>query len=113
MASILLITGLSGCSGMSYGAKYSISDTPEENSNMYYSTFSSDLCVVNSDINESGIEISENASGGLFDLTNKETLYARNVNMQVHPASLTTVMTAFGALKYGSLDQVLVAGSDV
>ena len=46
-------------------------------------------------------------------MNKKETLFAKNVNTQVQPASLTKVMTALVALKYGSLDQVLVAGSDV
>jgi D-alanyl-D-alanine carboxypeptidase len=113
MASIFLITSISGCAGLSYGARYSISDTAEENNNQTYSTFSSDLCVVDSDINLSDIQLSETTSGGLFDLNNKETLYARNIHEQVHPASLTKVMTAYVALKYGQLDQMLVAGSDV
>jgi D-alanyl-D-alanine carboxypeptidase len=113
MASIFLITSISGCAGLSYGARYSISDTAEENNNQTYSTFSSDLCVVDSDINLSDIQLSETTSGGLFDLNNKETLYARNIHEQVHPASLTKVMTEYVALKYGQLDQMLVAGSDV
>ena len=78
-----------------------------------YPTFASDLCVVDSDITGSGITLYKNASAGLFDLNNKETLYAKDVNIRLHPASLTKVMTALVALKYGSLDQVLVAGSDV
>ena len=113
-AVILCVVFTTGCSGISYSAKYSVgsssSDLGESN---VFPTFASDLCVVDSDINESGVEISETASAGLFDLSNKKTLYAKNVHMQVHPASLTKVMTAYVALKYGTLDQVLVAGSDV
>ncbi len=78
-----------------------------------YPTFASDLCVVDSDIAGSGTTLYEHASAGLFDLTNRQTLYAKDVNLRLHPASLTKVMTALVALKYGSLDQVLVAGPDV
>ncbi len=105
---------MTGCSGLSYSSKYTVSSSPDDNrKTLYYPTFASDLCVADEDINGSGVEITEVASAGLFDLTKKETLYAKNVNMQVQPASLTKVMTALVALKYGSLDQVLVAGSDV
>ena len=78
-----------------------------------YPTFASDLCVVDKDITEAELTLGESVIAGLFDLNNKETLYAKNVNERVMPASLTKVMTALVALKYGSLDQVLVAGSDV
>ena len=105
---------LTGCSGLSYSAKYSVSSFASEAAgSYYYPTFASELCVVNTDIDNAGLTISDTVSAGLFDLNNKETLYAKNVNIQVMPASLTKVMTAYVALKYGSLDQVLVAGSDV
>ena len=111
---LLGIFCVTGCSGLSYSSKYTVSSSPDDNrKTLYYPTFASDLCVADEDISGSGVEITEVASAGLFDLTKKETLYAKNVNMQVQPASLTKVMTALVALKYGSLDQVLVAGSDV
>ncbi len=114
---ILVLLGMfltTGCSGLTYSSKYTVSASPEENRNtLYYPTFASDLCVVNSDIDASGVSVNEVASAGLFDLSKRETLYAKNVNEQVQPASLTKIMTALVALKYGSLDQVLVAGSNV
>ena len=112
---VLLTTSiLTGCSGFPYGAKYSVSSfVSDSNTQFNYPTFASELCVVNSDVNISALTLGENVSAGLFDLTNKETMYAQNVNTRVMPASLTKVMTALVALKYGSLDQVLVAGSDV
>ncbi len=80
---------------------------------LYSPTFASELCVVDQDITDAELELGESVSAGLFDLNNKETLYAKNVNETVLPASLTKVMTALVALKYGSLDQVLVADSNV
>ncbi len=115
LASFLIASmGLTGCTSGSYTAKYSASSYISDNrSKLFYPTYASDLCVVNSDIAGSDPSISEKVSAGLFDLNNRETLFAQNVNEVVMPASLTKVMTAFVALKYGSLEQVLVAGSDV
>ncbi len=113
-ASVLLSICVTGCSGRSFSAKYSVSSSSDVDREEYiYPTFASELCVVNSDIMDSDISLTEEVSAGLFDLGKKETLYAKNVNLRVHPASLTKVMTAYVALKYGSLDQVLVAGPDV
>ncbi len=111
---ILGTFSITGCSGISYSAKYSVNSlSSENNDDNVYPTFASDLCVVNSDISASSPSIAEPACAGLFDLSKKETLYAKNVNMQVQPASLTKVMTAYVALKHGTLDQVLVADSSV
>ena len=105
---------LTGCSGLSYSSKYSVtSSSANNNSTLFYPTFASDLCVVNSDIIDEEVELSETVSAGLFDLSKRRTIYAKNVNMRVQPASLTKVMTAYVALKHGTIDQVLVAGSDV
>ncbi len=111
---VLIVSTLTGCAGFPYSAKYSVSSFGQETGTRYnYPTYASDICVVNTDINESGVSLSEVVSAGLFDLSRKETLYAKNVNEQVMPASLTKVMTAYVALKNGSLEQVLVAGEDV
>ncbi len=112
--SLVLMLGLTGCAGITYSSKYSVSSSSQDNrESTVYPTFASDLCVVSSDINSSDVALSEPTSAGLFDLRKKETLYAKDVNMQVHPASLTKVMTALVALKYGDMSQNLVAGSDV
>lgn len=74
--------------------------------------FASDLCVVNSNINESDVSIQ--ASGAaLFDINNRNTLYAKNVHEKLYPASLTKVMTALVALKHGSGDMILTASPNV
>ncbi len=113
-AAVLLSICLTGCTGMSTSAMYSLSSSSGvERETDFYPTFAADLCVVDSDITGSGPDISEQAGAGLFDLKNKKTLYAQNIHVTLDPASLTKVVTALVALKYGSLDQILVAGSDV
>lgn len=113
-AILISVFCLTGCISAEASAKYSVSSfSSDSKERLYYPTYASDLCVVNSDVNNSDTSISEKVSAGLFDLNNKETLFAQNINERVMPASLTKVMTAYVALKYGSLEQVLVAGSDV
>ncbi|MCR4903311.1 MAG: serine hydrolase [Butyrivibrio sp.] len=104
---------LSACGSNSIVLPYSVNDYHNTTLDTTYDTFASDLCVVNEDIASDSIEMSEASCGGLFDLNNKETLYALNVNTQLEPASLTKVMTALVALKNASLDKKLVATSNV
>ncbi|WP_081668538.1 D-alanyl-D-alanine carboxypeptidase family protein [Butyrivibrio sp. MC2013] len=102
---------LTGCGAASYDLPYSEKAGPD--SSLYevefLDTFSSDLCVAPTDIATDKVDMTESSVAGLFDLTGKKTLYAKNVNEQVNPASLTKVMTALVALKYGSLSQTLTA----
>lgn len=76
--------------------------------------FAEDLCVVVQDIADNeNIDMSGVGAALLCDVNNKEALYAKNAHERLYPASLTKVMTALVALKYGSLDQVLTATASV
>ena len=110
LSSMLFLTG---CYGSGYSLPYENTSESSKLSNEALSTFASNLCVADSDVSSESASMSSASCAGLFDLNNKETLYALNVNEQVAPASLTKVMTALVALKYGSLDQTLTATSDV
>lgn len=76
-------------------------------------TFAADLCVVDKDITNPEVSLSDVASAALFEVTGLETLYAKNANEQLDPASLTKVMTALVALKHGSPEQLLTASDNV
>ncbi len=107
---------LSGCSSIPYEAKYSIDKSPANSrENLYYPTFASDKCEPQDRSSDSGMEVNEAACAGLFDINSRRTLYAKNVNSRVMPASLTKVMTTYVALKYfgDQLDKVLTADSSV
>lgn len=69
--------------------------------------FAADLCVTNQDIDSAAVDMTEASAAGLFDLNRKEVLYAKNIHEKLYPASLTKVMTALVALKYGTLDDVI------
>ena len=75
--------------------------------------FASDLCVVNSNMGSSAVDMSNAAGAGLFDVNGRETLYAKNVHEKLYPASLTKVMTALVALKHNSGDLMLTASANV
>lgn len=76
--------------------------------------FASDLCVMDGNVNASEVEgIADTTSAALFDLNQKQVLYAKDAFTQVYPASLTKIMTALVALQSASLDTVLTASSNV
>ncbi len=76
-------------------------------------TFAADLCVVDKNISNSEASLSDVAAAALFDVNGLDTLYAKNANEQLPPASLTKIMTALVALKHGSPEQLLTASENV
>lgn len=113
VTAFLCAAQVTACGSSSYDIPYTADGFYSSVSSVMADTFAADLCVVGSDITDSQVSMSSNSCAGLFDLNNKETLYALNVNEQVDPASLTKIMTALVALKYGSLDQILTASDEV
>lgn len=72
--------------------------------------FAKDLCVVAEDVAGTGeLDMSQVDSAILFDLNNRDVLYSKNAHVRMSPASLTKIMTALVAIKYGSSEQVLTA----
>lgn len=118
---MLSLIFLTGCGSKSYDMAYSpdhpvssyrINDL--ENNRNIATTFASDLCVVDGDkTGDTQVNMSEVGSAALFSLDDKETIYAQNVYEQLAPASLTKVMTALVALKYGSPEDMLTASPNV
>jgi len=78
-----------------------------------YPSFAKDLCVVSGNINAEQVNMENAQVGALFDINNTNTLYAKNANQTVHPASLTKIMTALVALKYAQPDLMLIASDNV
>lgn len=75
------------------------------------SMFAENLCVAAADVPLSGFTDNTELHGaGLFDLDNHSVLYGYHLYDQLYPASTTKVMTAYVALKYGTLtDTVTVS----
>lgn len=66
--------------------------------------FAKDLCVsLEADIPLEGVAQDPSQYGGLFDLEGKRVLYGQRIYEKLYPASMTKIMTAIVALKYGNL----------
>lgn len=121
LVSVLLITccllPVFGCGSKDYDFAYSrqmptsaymITNTSFQDDTL--TSFSGELCVDSrAQIPMTGVKLEYSYASGLFDLNNKEILYGQNIYEQLPPASLTKVMTALVALKYGNLqDEIIV-----
>ncbi len=110
---------LTGCGGAPYAMPYSsMSNISSFNTvsgldTGTADTFAADLCVVKDDISVDSVDMDAAEAAVLFDLADSRVLYSKNAHESLYPASLTKVMTALVALKYGSLDQKLIATESV
>ena len=69
--------------------------------------FASGLCVGENDVGNAEISIPNNEHAALFSLEDGEVIYAKGMYETVFPASITKVMTAIVAFKYGNMDDVV------
>jgi len=115
--SIVLLTGCGASKfEMPYDADYGVSSYRVNINSIAEKAepFAADLCVSDGDVTEGAqVDLETASAAGLFDLNDAETLYAKNIYSRLHPASLTKIMTALVALKYGSAEQMLTASENV
>ncbi len=75
--------------------------------------FASDLCVAAEEVSLPGYEPdSELHAAGLFDLENRSVLCGYKLYDRLYPASTTKIMTAYVALKYGNMDDVVTVSAN-
>lgn len=112
---------LSGCGkkeyAMAYSPDYPVSsyrlDATEKNTDIAV-PFAVDLCVVEGDKTQgTDVDMTQADAAALFDIDSNETIYAKNIYETLAPASLTKIMTALVALKYGSPEDILTASENV
>lgn len=86
------------------GASETLTDT---------SFFAKDLCVGgNENLLDDSVSEGLSAAAGLFDVTDRDILYARNLHERLYPASTTKILTAYLALKYGDLNASATVSSE-
>ncbi len=68
--------------------------------------FAKGLCVTETDVDADAIFITA-SEAALFDITAEKVVYAKNIFEQRSMASLTKIMTALVALKYGNMDDMV------
>lgn len=116
---MIVVLSVTGCGSTKYDMAYELNSDVSSYQLINFSNqetvepFAANLCVASKDVTLSGIDLSDVGAAALFDTKNLDTLYAFNINEQIHPASLTKIMTALVALKYGSTDQMLTASQNV
>lgn len=71
-----------------------------------------DVCIVKENVELPEIDMTEVEAAGLFDLTAKEALYAKNVHERLYPASTTKIVTAYVVLKHGNLDDMVTVSKE-
>ncbi len=110
----LTSTVFAGCGKEEYSMKfsrnlnsssYTMVNIAEVNSTL--PGYTENLCVDFADY-DAPPSLIDASAGGLFDLTDRKVLYGKDLYASMNPASLTKVMTALVALKYGNLSERLV-----
>ena len=81
--------------------------------NQVQDSFAKDLCVsASGSVPLEGISQDPSQYGGLFDLDGRRVLYGQNIYDKLYPASITKIMTAIIALKYGNLSDVVTVSQE-
>lgn len=110
----MILTMLSGCTQeveTTLMQEYEVSNY--NTSIKTWELFSSDLAVTNTDVSLVDYTAPETLYGcGLFDITNNTVYYGDNLFTQLYPASTTKILTAYVALKYGNLDDVITVTAE-
>lgn len=74
--------------------------------------FAADLSVIEGDTDDSDTGVDAEAAG-VFGVNNRTVVFKKNPYERLYPASITKVMTALVALKYGNLDDQVTVGQEV
>ena len=74
--------------------------------------FAHDLCYVTKDVALDSVSLDDSQSGVLLNLSDKKVLYAKGAYNKVYPASITKIMTAMLALKYGNMDDTVTISQE-
>lgn len=69
--------------------------------------FAADLCVSKEDVGNSNITMEGNSIGALFSLDDEEVVFSTSLHERIYPASITKIMTAILAVKYGNMEDVV------
>lgn len=119
LCAVGLILSLTACGNRAYQVPYdadsSISgyNILEKTNSMVVPSFAKNLCIAPGNVALDGVDMEFATSALLCDVNNVEVLYAKNPHERLYPASLTKVMTALVAIKYGSMDQTLTATGSI
>lgn len=75
--------------------------------------FAQNLCVSQDGISLEGVSVTEQESAALFDVNDGKVLFAQNMYQRMYPASITKIMTAILACKYGNMNDIVTIDSSM
>ena len=119
---ILLLVALCGAGGFgiymlrdgnfsseknSFNAFSEFENTLVSKENQRAEAFAQNLCVVEEDTPLDSVTLQDNQSGVLLNLNDQKVLFAKGAYDKVYPASITKIMTAVLAFKYGNMDDTV------
>ncbi|MCR5421844.1 MAG: D-alanyl-D-alanine carboxypeptidase [Lachnospiraceae bacterium] len=110
---------MEGCSVYSYKVPYEYNFKQSEynmeaaTSNDRAKPFADDICVADTGNTDIGPALNGIEAAGIFDIDNCEAVYVKNIHNKLYPASITKIMTALIALKYGNPDDIITVSSNV
>ena len=107
---------LTGCGSQSFELSYKSNPDfqIEKEQDLKAEAFAANLCVVNEDVSENtDIKIEKESAAGLFDVNRNQVIYAKDIHERLYPASLTKIMTALVALKYGNTEEMITVTDNV
>lgn len=115
LLTVVMIIGITACGNTAYDIPYGSNDSVsgfnviEKSNSRVVSPFAEELCITTGNILSDDVDMSTATSALLCDINNLKVLYSKNPHERLYPASLTKVMTALIAIKYGSIDQTMTA----
>ncbi len=119
LLTVLMMIGVTACGNTPYEMPYgtvdnvSVFNVIEKSNSRIVPAFAEQLCVATGNVTDEEVDMSAATAALLCDVNNLEVVYSKNPHERLYPASLTKVMTALVAIKYGSMDQTLTATSTV
>lgn len=120
---IICCLAVAGCIGFSSGCslipsklekEYSFEErvlTAEQPADARADGFAADLCVVTDEAQYADSGVNAEAAA-VFSIDDNSVVYSKNAYERLYPASITKVMTAVVAIKYGNLEDVVTVTDD-
>ena len=110
-----MIFSMAGCTKSSLPLDFKVTnDLSTANIDNKVDGFSTNLAVSEANVvGKAGFNAEDESAAGLFDVNDAKVLYAKDIYSQMNPASLTKIMTAICALKYGNLSDTIICGENV
>lgn len=75
--------------------------------------FTENLVISDNNVSLDGLNVSSNSEKALlFDISSNKPIFAKGIYDKIYPASITKIMTAIVALKYGNMDDVVTMSDE-